>query len=469
MDLKLTNQYPLTWKPKIDNLKKPLYQSLVTKMEADIEEGLLLPHSKLPPQRELAYYLDVSFSTISRAYKLSQQKGLTYGTIGKGTYISSNVNQKNANSRNKNEEIDDLGFVSSFEETNSLLKSTIKESMNQNKIEELLNYESPTGLDKHKKIAIKYLKRIGMNCNYENTIISSGGLNSIAIALIGLFHYEDKIIVDKYTFVNFINLSQSLGIKLIPVDSDEHGIKSEKIEQLCRLYQIKGIYLMANYNNPTTFSMSKNRKLEIADIIKKNNLILIEDDYANFVNVFSDTKNTYISSLVPEQSIYICSMSKTIASGLRVSFMRFAKQFKNKLENTMFNTNVKTSSLNVDIVTRALENGIANKIMLQKIKMAKAANQIFDSIFNSKEKITEKHYFFRIIPVTNEVDKNDIEQLCLSNNIRVFHSDNFLVGEKSDNDQSFLRISLASYSDNVKLRDVLRKLHDLLGKENLLI
>lgn len=466
MELKLNNGYPLTWKPKIADLKKPLYQSLVDKMEQDIEAGLLLPNSKLPPQRELAYYLDVSFSTITRAYKLSQEKGLTYGTIGRGTYISSNVNQKDANTRNKKSGIDDLGFVSSFENTNSLLKSTIQSSMKQNKIEELLNYENPTGLDKHKKIAMKYLQKIGMNCNQENTVITSGGLNSIAITLIGLFNYEDKIIVDKYTFVNFINLAQSLGIKLIPVDSDENGIKVEKIEQLCRLYQIKGIYLMANYNNPTTISISESRKVALAEVIKTQNLILIEDDYANFVNVFADPKQTYLSSLVKEQSIYICSMSKTIASGLRVSFMRFSNKFKQKIENTIFNINVKTSSLDVDIVTRSMENGIADKIMLEKMKLARRANQIFDEIFNPSDLIEPKTYFFRTIPLLSDVDKETIEKVCLNNNIRVLHSDNFLVGEKNSNDQSFLRISLASYSDTLKLKKILLKLSDLLKRNN---
>ena len=49
------------------------------------------PGDKLPPQRELADFLDINLSTITRAFKICELKGLISEHTRRGTYISSNV------------------------------------------------------------------------------------------------------------------------------------------------------------------------------------------------------------------------------------------------------------------------------------------------------------------------------------------------------------------------------------------
>ncbi|WP_321017231.1 winged helix-turn-helix domain-containing protein, partial [Enterocloster bolteae] len=80
--------YPLTWKPRKAMLNFPMYRSLAQLLEQDILSGKLAPKTKLPPQRELADFLDVNLSTITRAFKLCETKGLIYATVGSGTYVS---------------------------------------------------------------------------------------------------------------------------------------------------------------------------------------------------------------------------------------------------------------------------------------------------------------------------------------------------------------------------------------------
>lgn len=62
--------YPMTWKPTLNREDRPIYQALAVQLECDIIEGRLVPGTKLPPQRELADYLDVNLSTISKAFKV---------------------------------------------------------------------------------------------------------------------------------------------------------------------------------------------------------------------------------------------------------------------------------------------------------------------------------------------------------------------------------------------------------------
>ncbi|NCU33582.1 MAG: GntR family transcriptional regulator, partial [Candidatus Moranbacteria bacterium] len=83
--------YPMSWLPDRTSLFAPLYISLAEQLEGDIQRGKLANNTKLPPQRELADYLDVSLSTVTRAYLLCAKKGLVRGRTGSGTYVSFNV------------------------------------------------------------------------------------------------------------------------------------------------------------------------------------------------------------------------------------------------------------------------------------------------------------------------------------------------------------------------------------------
>ena len=51
--------YPMSWKPILQRNKKALYLALAEELENDIHAGRLRPGTKLPPQRELADFLDI--------------------------------------------------------------------------------------------------------------------------------------------------------------------------------------------------------------------------------------------------------------------------------------------------------------------------------------------------------------------------------------------------------------------------
>ena len=64
--------YPMSWKPDKTKLERPYYLSIATMLEQDIINGSLPANTKLPPQRELADFLDLNLSTITRAYKICE-------------------------------------------------------------------------------------------------------------------------------------------------------------------------------------------------------------------------------------------------------------------------------------------------------------------------------------------------------------------------------------------------------------
>lgn len=85
------DDYPMSWKPDLSRLTGPKYIALAELLESDIKSGKLKAGTKLPPQRELADFLDLNLSTITKVYKLCEQKGLLSASVGNGTYVSSDA------------------------------------------------------------------------------------------------------------------------------------------------------------------------------------------------------------------------------------------------------------------------------------------------------------------------------------------------------------------------------------------
>lgn len=94
MPINSFEDYPLTWRISKERLKPPLYQSIAEALEADIKDGILTSNTKLPPQRELADFLDINLSTVSKAFKICEMKGLLYAIVGKGTFVASRISAK---------------------------------------------------------------------------------------------------------------------------------------------------------------------------------------------------------------------------------------------------------------------------------------------------------------------------------------------------------------------------------------
>ena len=138
------DNYPMSWKPNTKDLTPPLYKSLAQLLENDIQNGTLNPGDKLPPQRELADFLDLNLSTITRAFKICELKGLISGTTGKGTYISSDVQTSPLLLSTLNEDYIDMGAAFPLYEQNKYIIDLIKKLIKKTNIENFLQYSPPS-------------------------------------------------------------------------------------------------------------------------------------------------------------------------------------------------------------------------------------------------------------------------------------------------------------------------------------
>lgn len=73
--------------------RKPIYEQLVESVKASVVKGFMKPDEPLPSVRQLAGELAINPNTIQKAYAELERQGIVYSVPGKGSFVSSDVNE----------------------------------------------------------------------------------------------------------------------------------------------------------------------------------------------------------------------------------------------------------------------------------------------------------------------------------------------------------------------------------------
>ncbi|MBE6406907.1 MAG: PLP-dependent aminotransferase family protein [Lentisphaerae bacterium] len=452
----------LSWLPDKSKIKRPYYLTLANALEEDIVSGKLAAGTRLPPQRELADYLDLNFTTVTQAYNLCREKNLIYGVTGRGTFVSPMTDKNSQIQRKGSSDIIELALVTGFDRLKAPIIEASENVLKKGYIEELYSYTEPAGHLHQRAAGAHWMSRMDVHTDSEHTAIFSGAQNVISTAMLSLFRIGDKLAVDEYTYSNLIGTARLSHIRLVPVRGDNCGMFAENLEELCRKEDIRGIFLMPNCANPTTFSIPEKRKDELAQVIARYNLILIEDDNTG---VLPEQNRNYHSMFtrLPDQTIYICNSTMALCNGLRVTFAAFPEAFRERLLNAQFHLNIKTSSLDAEIMTELILSGKAGKIMEQKAELAYRRNQLFDEIFPEAVKPGSPSAFFRWLPLSQlNMDEMELERQLLQQGVSVYGSYRFAVQRNQGN---FIRLAISSPENEDQLKKGLKIVRDFLATQ----
>ncbi len=453
--------YPMSWKPQRSELSQPLYLSLADMLERDILKGDLPAHTKLPPQRELADFLDIGLSTVTRAFNICLKRGLLYATVGRGTFVSPNAGASiEIGAEIGRTPLIELGALRPCDKFNKEVSAVVEEVASRGYVHELLDYTNALGSAYHIDSINKWLLRRGVPAEGKKTFITFGAQNAVMIALMSLFRAGDRIAVDRYTYANFITLAKRLNLQLVPVRQDADGMDADELLHLCGQTQIRGIYCIPGCCNPTGVMMSEERKAEIAAVARGSDMTIIENGIYDFMMPGGSLPLQYHA---PENTIYITSFSKSISSGLRVGAALVPQRYAKEYEKGFLSTTIKASSFCTEVLADMLNSGAADDIIRKKLAVMRDRNNRYDSLFGKEE-------YYHINPCTmfrwmrlDPGTDDDIEAAGRREGISIFAGDRFSVGGSSKKNK-YIRVALCSPSSGRQLEKGLGILADMIGR-----
>ena len=451
----------ISWAPDRSRLTHPLYLSLAQQLESDIVSGRLSAGTRLPPQRELADYLGINFTTVTRAYGLCRERQLLYGVTGRGSFVAPRPGPPEVS---EGRSLLECGIVNGFDSIRRPVIEATGKVLEKGYLEQLYSYAEPAGHLHQRAAGVRWMSQLGVRTDMAHTAIFSGAQNVISAALLSLFRLGDRLATDAFTYANLIGTARLAHITLVPIPGDASGMLPDELDRACRSQAIAGIFLMPSCANPTTITLSEERKRALADVIRTHDLILIEDDHDGALR---PDHSAPLHAALPANTVYICGSTMSLCSGLRVTFAAFPERCRERLLDGLFHLSIKTSSLDAEIMTELILSGGASQILREKRRLASKANAIFDSVFPELAGPSLAHAFFRRLPLPDtRLDANQVERRLHEAGVSAYHSQRFAVLKQ--NGPQFLRVSVSSTDGDASLRQALeaiRKVRQTLADE----
>ncbi len=207
-------------------------------------------------------------------------------------------------------------------------------------------YDTTEGFPPLREVFAQYFQTEKGICTVAEDVLIGSGSQGILDAVGKVFISKgDKVAVEAPTYLGAIQAFNAYEPVFVNLETDEDGVVPESLERALVSENIKLIYLVPTFQNPTGRTIPLERRKTVAEIIRRHDALLLEDDpYSSLRYKGSDID--CIKSFAPENVIYMSTLSKVFAPGLRVGFCVAPEWVRHWLVLVKQGTDLHTSTFN---------------------------------------------------------------------------------------------------------------------------
>ncbi len=198
-----------------------------------------------------------------------------------------------------------------------------------------LQYGGGQGRPELRRALVEVMDHQGVPAHADDLVITVGGQQALELIAKCFIDPGDIVLAEGPTYVGGIGAltSHQADIRHVPMDAD--GLQVDLLEERLHALAAEGrrakfVYVIPNHQNPAGVSMSIERRLRLAELADEHDLLILEDDPYGLLTFNGDTLPS-IRSLVPSRVIYVGTMSKTFAPGVRTGWIVAPRPIRDKL------------------------------------------------------------------------------------------------------------------------------------------
>lgn len=331
---------------KVDRkAKKAIYKQLAEFIENGIADGTF-PHDKpLPSERYLAKELNINRSTVIAAYDELESNGLIQRNRGSGTTISKDIwgiTKRRIPSWNRY--IEAGSFLPNLPVTQRIRREaaahklinlasgelsedlfplkSLREITSTRSFIGSLGYDHPQGNEILRNTITKHVKQFRrIDTNPSSILITSGAQQALHLVIQCLLKPGDAVALEDPSYHYNLPIFKSAGLKtyFLPVDKD--GMNPDDLLLLHKKHRIRMIFLNPAFQNPTGALLPNDRRKTILELSSEHGIPVVEDDPYSLMSFTGEEVSTLKSMDVHGNVLYISSLSKIVASGLRIGWI----------------------------------------------------------------------------------------------------------------------------------------------------
>lgn len=280
------------------------------------------------------------------------------------------------------------GFVDNgtlpLEETSQAFKAFEKDP---HSLARALQYGSVSGDGRLRKAILDFSMR-GFDHEIEisQMMLTSGSNQLLHLVAEAIVDPGDIVLTAAPTYFVFLGVLKNLEADTLSVESDEGGMTPEaldrrlgEIDSAGQLHRVKAVYLIPDFDNPASTSISEVRRKEIASVIERwrarGAKMLLLADYAYQELAFDGERLAPWRSLVPESDHYTIELgtfSKSFSPGVRIGWGIFPKWMMETMQSIKANIDFGSPHFNQLLMLHVLESGL----LLDHLPVIRSAYQV---------------------------------------------------------------------------------------------
>ncbi|GGI03139.1 GntR family transcriptional regulator [Egicoccus halophilus] len=169
----------------------------------------------------------------------------------------------------------------------------------------------------------------------DDLVVTAGGQQALELIAKCFVDPGDVVIAEGPTYVGGISALASHQAEVRHVPMDAEGMQVDALEDLLlRLSQeqrrVKLLYTIPNHQNPGGVSLSLERRQRLAELAERHDLLILEDNPYGLLD-FAGRIQPSIRQLVPDRVVYVGTVSKTFAPGVRTGWIAAPHPIRDKL------------------------------------------------------------------------------------------------------------------------------------------
>lgn len=337
---------------------QPRYLALVDAIADAIERGELKVGQRLPPQRRLAWALGLNPSTTQQAYREAAARHLVAGAVGRGTYVlagSKEATLFRLKRHDAEQAVIDLSTnVPVVDPDNRDLQASLHRLLELEQSGLLEHYLGPEQLLAGRVHGARWLAERGLTLATDELLLCAGAQYALNCVLQSVCEDGEAVMVEALTAPGIKAACRQLRLPVHGVALDEHGLRPDELDRVTRASGARVLVITPTLHNPTSTCMDAARRQAIAEVVKRHQLLVIEDDV---YGALSEQPPLY--PLLEGRGILVTSLSKTVAAGLRVGWIVAQPSLLAQIEPHSQASHWSVSPLDLHIACQWIADGTA--------------------------------------------------------------------------------------------------------------
>ncbi|RSM83961.1 PLP-dependent aminotransferase family protein [Kibdelosporangium aridum] len=174
-------------------------------------------------------------------------------------------------------------------------------------------------LEGREELRAWFAREAGGELRAGDMTVCSGAQPALSAAFRGLSEPGDVVLLESPTYVGAIAAARDAGLRVVPVPTDADGVRPDLLAAAFERTGARLFYSQPLHANPHGAVLSAERRPEVFAIVRAAGAFLIEDDWARGFTIDGVAPPTLTSEDVDGHVVYVRSLTKVAAPGLRVA------------------------------------------------------------------------------------------------------------------------------------------------------